>query len=188
MHLRTIRSSFLFARSCSKRNAVAHCVEPSRSEHECRRATRGLATAAGLTSFLGVRRSSSQTSAVLPLEPLGEAARATAKRLGLGRAETETLVRRYHDLTRELSGPGAKPLPPLLYGIAKGSRDHTLSRYQNVVLPALAELRPAPRARVVLFQSGVHGYEKPEPDLPRGILPSAMTLWEEAIQQGYYLQ
>jgi hypothetical protein len=78
-------------------------------------------------------------------------------------------------------------LPPLLYGIAQGSRDHTLERYQNVVLPTLAALDPRPRASLVLFQAGVHGYEKPEEDLPRGVLPAVLELWREAIDAGYYI-
>jgi hypothetical protein len=85
-----------------------------------------------------------------------------------------------------LEGPGTKPLPPLLYAIARGSRDHTLDRYQNVVLPALAAVNPRPRASVVLFQAGVHGYEKPEEDLPRGVLPAVLQLWQDAIDGGYY--
>jgi hypothetical protein len=121
------------------------------------------------------------------LEPLAEAARVTAKRLGLGPDETEALVKRYHDLTRELSGPGVKPLPPLLYGIAKGSRDHTPERYRDVVLPALAAIDPPPKARLVVFQAGVHGYEKAEDNLPRGLLPAIVKLWDDAIKGGYYV-
>ena len=119
--------------------------------------------------------------------PLAEAARVTAKRLGLGPDATEALVQRYHDLTRERSGPGVKPLPPLLYAIAQGSRDHTLQRYREVVLPTLAAIDPPPKARVVQFQAGVHGYEKAEPDLPRGLLPAILKLWDDAIKNGYYL-
>jgi hypothetical protein len=56
-----------------------------------------------------------------------------------------------------------------------------------VLLPALAELRPAPRARLVLFGAGVHGYMRPEPDLPSGIGPAIARLWQTAIDEGYYL-
>jgi hypothetical protein len=117
------------------------------------------------------------------LGPLGEAARATARRLGLNAAETDALVQQYQAYPSPLPD---KPLPPLLYGIAQGSRDHTLERYAQVVLPAYEQLNPRPRAAVVRFQAGVHGYEKPEADLPRGVLPAVLRLWSEAIQHGYY--
>ena len=114
-------------------------------------------------------------------------ARSAAKRLKLNAEETEALAAHYRNYPRELEGPGVKPVPPLLYGIAKGSRDHTIQRYQEVVLPAYTPLDPQPRADVVVFQAGVHGYEKPEEDLPAGVLPAVASLWETAITRGYYL-
>jgi hypothetical protein len=118
---------------------------------------------------------------------LTEAARVTANRLGLDQAGTDALVQRYLNLTRPLEGPGTRPLPPLLYAIMQGSRDHLLARYQETVLPMLAAVTPPPKARVVLFKAGVHGYEKPEEDLPRGCLPAIVQLWDDAIKGGYYL-
>ncbi|MFI5267651.1 MAG: hypothetical protein ACHQ7M_09780, partial [Chloroflexota bacterium] len=117
------------------------------------------------------------------LESLMLAARHAAARAGV---DPKELVERYHGYTRELHGPGVRPVPPLLYGIAKGSRDHSLERYQGVVLPALAAMDPPPKARIVLFQAGVHGYEKPEDGLPRGMLPAIVSLWRDAIEGGYY--
>jgi acetyl esterase/lipase len=121
------------------------------------------------------------------VETLGEAARATARRLGLGADETAELVARYQAYPLPLEGAGVKPLPPLLYGIAQGSRDHTLERYTQVVLPAYESLDPKPRAALVRFQAGVHGYEKAEDGLPRGVLPAVLRLWSTAIERGYYL-
>jgi hypothetical protein len=119
--------------------------------------------------------------------PLADAAKAAARRLGLGTQETADLVARFTGYARELSGPDVKPVPPLLYGIAQGSRDHTAERYETVVLPAIAAMTPTPKARLVVFQGGVHGYEREEDDLPRGLLPAVAQLWDDAIREGYYL-
>jgi hypothetical protein len=120
-------------------------------------------------------------------DALAEAARASAKRLNMTPEETDALVERFVGYPRELSGPGVKPVPPLLYGITKGSRDHTQHRYENILLPMLAPMNPAPKARVVPFQAGVHGYMKPEADLPSGIGPAIAKFWGDAITGGYYL-
>ncbi|MGH2355670.1 MAG: hypothetical protein ACRDJN_29030 [Chloroflexota bacterium] len=120
-------------------------------------------------------------------EPLAAAARATARRLELGDQETADLIERFTGYARELSGPGVRPVPPLLYGIAQGSRDHTAERYETVVLPTIAAMTPPPKATLVQFQGGVHGYERAEADLPRGLLPAVVKLWDDAIGGGYYL-
>jgi hypothetical protein len=120
------------------------------------------------------------------VEALEGGARATAARLGLSPLETEQLVSHFRGYPRELSGPGAKPVPPLIYGLTRGSRDHTPERYRGVLLPALAAMDPAPKVRLVLFGAGVHGYMKAEPDLPRGIGPAVANLWNTAIAEGYY--
>jgi hypothetical protein len=119
---------------------------------------------------------------------LEAAARAAAKRLQLGPEETEALVARYRGYPRELAGPGVKPVPSLLYGITAGSRDHTAERYHGILLPELAKIDPPPKARVVQFLAGVHGYMKPEPGLPSGIGPAVASLWQEAIDHGYYAE
>ena len=121
------------------------------------------------------------------VEQLGAAAHATAERLGLDADATAALVKRFEGYPMPLAGADARPVPPLLYGIAKGSRDHTIDRYQNVVLPTYLPLDPQPRTALVVFQAGVHGYEKPEEDLPNGVLPAVAQLWDEAIANGYYL-
>jgi hypothetical protein len=120
--------------------------------------------------------------------PLGDAARVSARRLGLGKAETAALVERFQGYPRPLPVPDARPVPPLLYGINEGSRDHTIQRYREQLLPALAELSPAPKARLTLFHAGVHNYERPEDGLPMGTLPAVAELWDQAIAGGYYLR
>jgi hypothetical protein len=119
-------------------------------------------------------------------DTLEQAGQATARRLGLDKSATDALIARYRGYANPLQGPGTRPLPPLLYGIAAGSRDHGIDRYQNVVLPTLAALDRPPHARVVRFEAGVHSYTRPEPGLPRGLLPAIATMWDDAIQGGYY--
>ena len=120
------------------------------------------------------------------LDALEAAARASAKRLQLDEAETEALVKRFRSYPFPLEGADTKPLPPLLYGIAKGSRDHKVDSYKAVLLPPLAALDRPPKVRLVLFHAGVHGYIKPEEGLPKGIAPAMCQMWHDAITGGYY--
>src|SRR5919198_4651371 len=127
-----------------------------------------------------------QTVQFAAFDVLEAGARAAAARLGLGPAETQLLVEQFRGYPRELTGPDAKPVPPLLYGLTQGSRDHTPERYRGVLLPTLAAMQPPPKARLVLFGAGVHGYMRPEPDLPSGIGPAIAKLWHDANTEGDY--
>jgi hypothetical protein len=118
---------------------------------------------------------------------LEQAARAAAGRLGLGPAETESLVGHYLGYTRELSGPGSKPVPPFLFVISKDSRDHSPEVYREVIIPMFQAMKPAPRVAVTRFGAGVHTYTKPEPDLPVGIAPAAAQFYHDAITGGFFV-
>ena len=120
-------------------------------------------------------------------DALAAAARATAKRLKLNAAETDSLIGRYQGYLRELSGDGVKPVPPLLLIITKNSRDHTPEIYRKIYLPRYAAMSPAPKIRVYEFDAGIHGYSAPEPDLPMGVAPAGVQLWYDAIMGGFYL-
>ena len=120
------------------------------------------------------------------IKSLTEAAQVSAKRLNLNPAETEALVKRYVGYTRELSGPGAKPVPAILFNIAKDSRDHSPEVYKDVILPMYAAMSPAPRVRVIQYGAGVHGYMNEEKDLPVGIAPAMTKTWYDAIMSGYF--
>ena len=121
-------------------------------------------------------------------EQMEAAARASAKRLNMGKEETEELVDRYLGYLRGVSGPGVKPVPPLLLIIASNSRDHDARAYREIYLPGYAAMKPAPRVKLFEFATGKHGYSAPEEGLPMGIAPGAMKLWNETIMSGYYLQ
>jgi hypothetical protein len=125
-----------------------------------------------------------QTVQFAAFDVLEAGARAAAARVGI---DPEPLVAQFRGYPLPLPSPPARPVPPLLYGLTRGSRDHTPERYRGVLLPALASVQPPPKARLVLFGAGVHGYMRPEPDLPSGIGPAIAHLWQTAIQEGYYL-
>ena len=117
---------------------------------------------------------------------LTAAARASAKRLGLDDADTQSLVERYLGFCHELSGPDVRPVPPILLSICKHSRDHTAKAYANSVIPMFARIDPAPKVRVVQLGTGTHHYEKAEDSLPMGLVAPVAELWFEAIMKGYY--
>jgi hypothetical protein len=117
---------------------------------------------------------------------LEAAAMVTATRLGLNESARHDLIRRYVGMTRELSRPDARPVPPNYFMVTKASRDHTEDVYRNVVLPAYAEMDPAPRTGLTALGAGVHDYTKPELDLPMGVAPAVVALWQHAIEGGFF--
>lgn len=122
------------------------------------------------------------------IEPsLEEAARVSARRMGLDAEETRALVQRYLGYGRELRGPGVKPVPPVLFCVTKDSRDHDAATYRSLVMPMYARMDPPPRTALVHFQAGVHSYWKPEADLPLGVAPVAAKAWHDAVMGGYFL-
>ncbi|MFM1817068.1 MAG: hypothetical protein RLZ98_3763 [Pseudomonadota bacterium] len=118
---------------------------------------------------------------------LEAAARTAAGRLCLAPAETDALVARYLGYCHYDESPGAKPVPPILYVNSKHSRDNSLEAFEGIVLPMLAELRPAPRARVVMLDAGTHIYYEGNDRLPLGLAPIAAKIFHDAIQNGYYV-
>ncbi len=118
---------------------------------------------------------------------LANAARATAKRLELNFEETETLVAQYINYSRELRGVNVKPVPPVIFGIAQASADHTYEKYQQVTLPMFAAMDPPPRVSIIQFMAGTHGYTSSGPDLPMGPFPAVAKTWRDAILGGYFM-
>ena len=124
--------------------------------------------------------------AVIP--SLTEAAKVTAKRLNMSSGDTDQLIKRYVGYSRNLEGPGVKPVPPLFLGISKDSRDHTQKIYKEIVIPMYAEIKPAPKVRVVRFDAGIHDYMTAEKDLPFGPGAAVVKMWNDAIMGGYFVQ
>ncbi len=117
---------------------------------------------------------------------LASMARANAKRLNLSPEETAKMIEHFVGYAMELWGEGVKPVPPVIFGIAKVSFDHTPEKYREVTLPMYAGMNPPPKVRLVQFMAGVHGYTRAEPDLPMGPFPAVAKLWHDAIMSGYY--
>jgi hypothetical protein len=117
---------------------------------------------------------------------LEQGALATAKRLGMSQAATDELVDKFTGYPFPLQGEGLRPVPPLLYLINKYSRDHTYEVYSKVLMPELAKIDPAPKARIVRLEEGTHFYYEPEEGLPFGVAPAIADIWERAIANGYY--
>jgi hypothetical protein len=121
-------------------------------------------------------------------DSLEAGARASAARLGMSAAATEQLVAHYIGYADPLTGEGVKPVPNVLFAIAKDSPDHSPEVYQEVILPELRGLSPAPRVEVTRFEAGTHFYDWPQEGLPLGIGPNVAALYGEAIANGYFLR
>jgi hypothetical protein len=100
--------------------------------------------------------------------------------------DSEGLVHRYWGYTRELSGPGVKPVPPFLSLHGINDDTVTLSRCKKS-LSLFAQLNPAPKVRCVSIGAGVHTWSYTEPELPQGITTPVAKLWHDAIMNGFFM-
>ena len=123
-------------------------------------------------------------------ESLTEAATVTAKRMGLGREETQELIDHYIGLTRERKGRGVKPVPPVMFQITAHSRDHSREVYEEVVIPMFKEMDPAPKVSLTQFDLGTHGYMEGEhvEGVPFGVGPAVFLQWDDAIKGGFFMR
>jgi hypothetical protein len=49
-----------------------------------------------------------------------------------------------------------------------------------------AAMEGPPRTGLTVFGAGVHNYAKPEPDLPMGVAPTVIALWQRAIDGEFF--
>jgi hypothetical protein len=117
---------------------------------------------------------------------LEAAARVSAGRLGLSQIETAKFVSRFLGYPYPLPSDQARPVPPVLFAIAKDSRDHSPEVYREVVLPLFQTIAPPPKVRVTRFDAGTHFYTHAEPGLPLGIGPAVAKFYHDAITGGYF--
>ncbi len=96
---------------------------------------------------------------------------------------------RYIGLTRELSGQGVKPVPPVMFQISAHSRDHSIEAYNEVVIPMFGQMNPAPKVSLTQFDAGTHGYMSGEvvEGVNYGIGPAVFQQWDDAIKGGFFL-
>jgi len=120
-------------------------------------------------------------------QSLEAAARAAAARLKLSNQETDQLVQRYLGYTRELSGPGVKPVPNFLSIHGINDDTVTLKRCERS-LPLFAKLNPPPKARPVSLGAGIHSWGWTDDKLTQGIVPPVAKLWHDAIMNGFFVK
>lgn len=120
---------------------------------------------------------------------LTEAATVSARRMNLNEADTKALIARYIGLTRELTGPGVKPVPPVMFQITAHSRDHSKEVYHEVVIPLFKKMQPAPKVSLTQFAFGTHGYMKGEivEGVNLGVGPAVFQQWDDAIKGGFFV-
>jgi pimeloyl-ACP methyl ester carboxylesterase len=116
---------------------------------------------------------------------LEAAARAAAVRLKLSNRGSDELVQRYLGYTRELSGPGVKPVPNFLSIHGINDDTVTLKRCERSQ-PLFAKLNPAPKVRAVALGAGIHSWGWADENLPQGIVPPVAKLWHDAIMNGFF--
>ena len=116
---------------------------------------------------------------------LEAAARVAAERLKLSHDETGKLVQRYLGYTRELSGPGIKPVPNFLSIHGIDDDTVTLQRCERS-LPLFAKLDPAPKVKSISLGAGIHSWGWTSTQLPQGIVPPVAKLWHDAIMNGFF--
>jgi hypothetical protein len=116
---------------------------------------------------------------------LSEAANVAAQFQRLDRDATAALVQEYLNYGVPLTGADVKPIPPILHGINRYSRDHTPENYR-IIADKFAELDRPPKFHVIEFGTGIHSYWRTEEGLPLGVCPVVVSIWHDAIMNGYF--
>jgi hypothetical protein len=118
---------------------------------------------------------------------LEAAACASAARMKLSNRESDGLIERYLGYTKELSGPGVKPVPNFLSIHGANDDTVTLKRCERS-LPLFAKLGPPPKVHPLSLGAGVHSWGWSDDKLPQGIVPPVAKLWHDAIMNGFFIR
>ncbi len=117
---------------------------------------------------------------------LEAAAQAVSDRLQLAGQEHQKLVEKFLSFGRYDAGSGVRPVQPIFYINSANSRDNSPEAFNEIILPMLAELTPAPRVKATQLGAGTHIYYKAMPELPVGLTRAAAFLWRQAINDGFF--
>lgn len=118
---------------------------------------------------------------------LTAAAEAVCERLHLTGDARQKMIEKFLSFGRYDTHVGARPVQPIFYINSANSRDNSPEAFNGIILPMLAELRPAPRVKATQLGAGTHIYYKPMPDLPFGLTRAAAFLWRRAIHDGFFM-
>src|SRR5262245_2104552 len=121
------------------------------------------------------------------IRALEAAAQAAAERLKLSHRDAAALAQRYLGYTRELSGPGVKPVPNFLSVHGINDDTVTLKRCEKS-LPLFAKLNPAPKVQSISLGAGIHSWGWSDEKLPQGIVPAVAKLWHDGIMNGFFFR
>jgi pimeloyl-ACP methyl ester carboxylesterase len=117
---------------------------------------------------------------------LEAAARAVATRLKLSHQDSDALAQRFLGYTRELAGPGVKPVPNFLSIHGINDDTVTLQRCERSQ-PLFAKMNPPPKVRSLSLGAGIHSWGWSDDKLPQGIVPPVAKLWHDAIMNGFFV-
>ena len=118
---------------------------------------------------------------------LEAAAHAVSDRLQLAPDARQNMVEKFLSFGRYNQQADARPVQPIFYINSANSRDNSPEAFNSIILPMLAELKPAPRVKVTQLGAGTHIYYKPMLDLPAGLTRATAFLWRQAIQDGFFM-
>lgn len=118
---------------------------------------------------------------------LEAAAHAVSDRLQLGGNERQKMIAKFLSFGHYDTSVGARPVQPIFYINSANSRDNSPEAFNGIILPMLAQLKPAPRVKATQLGAGTHIYYKPMQDLPFGLTRAAAFLWRQAINDGFFM-
>jgi hypothetical protein len=118
---------------------------------------------------------------------LKAAAEAVSDRLQLKSDEREKMIQKFLGFCHYETSADARPVQPIFYINSANSRDNSPEAFNGIILPMLAELKPAPRVKATQLGAGTHIYYKPMQDLPFGLTRAAAFLWRQAITDGFFM-
>jgi hypothetical protein len=101
--------------------------------------------------------------------------------------ERQKMINKFRGFGHYDTRAGVRPVQPIFYINSANSRDNSPEAFNGIILPMLAELKPAPRVKATQLGAGTHLYYKPMKDLPFGLTRAAAFLWRQAINDAFFV-